>query len=315
MNRTFPVSSLAAGVLITLNSGDGIASATEQVSMTSMQCGDLRILVGYQGDTARLVVGDERFDMRQVAAASGARYEALDDPTTTLWSKGENALLELRGQSHPECTPAGAEDSSFRASGNEPGWRLDIGDEELTLVTNYGADSIVALTPAAETADDFTRYVVDTTDHELTVTVFERICADTMSGMPHPNTVVVVLDGEELNGCGGDPTALLRGPEWTVEDIDGGGIVDRSRVTIEFGDDDRVSGAASCNRYMGSYSLTGEGLTLGQMASTMMACPEAIMDQEQRFLAILAEVQRFEMGQDGALVLHTNDGRTITARR
>ncbi len=280
---------------------------------STLQCGDQTISIDHDGDHLRLTIGDETFEMQQVVSASGARYQALDDPSTRFWSKGENALLEVRGESYPECTPPGA--TAFRATGNEPGWRLDIGNDELTLSANYGETRIEAPIPEAETTDDSTRYLVDADGQALTVTIFERLCTDTMSGMPHPNTVTLVLDGEELNGCGGDPAILLRGVEWVVEDIDDGGIVDNSRATLEFGDEDRISGAASCNRFMGGYSLSGEGLTLSQMATTMMACDQALMTQELRFLEILGSVQRFELSDDGALVLHGSDGRTITARR
>ncbi|MGE5161611.1 MAG: META domain-containing protein [Betaproteobacteria bacterium] len=39
------------------------------------------------------------------------------------------------------------------------------------------------------------------------------------------------------------------------------------------------------------------------------------MEQEQRFLDILQRVQRFDIDETGALVLHDDRGRTIVARR
>ena len=38
----------------------------------------------------------------------------------------------------------------FRATGNEPSWRLDIGSTEMTLLTNFGQDRLVAATPTAQ---------------------------------------------------------------------------------------------------------------------------------------------------------------------
>jgi heat shock protein HslJ len=38
------------------------------------------------------------------------------------------------------------------------------------------------------------------------------------------------------------------------------------------------------------------------------------MHQEQVFLEVLSKVQRFELGSNGTLVLHTGDRRAITAR-
>ncbi len=203
----------------------------------------------------------------------------------------------------------------FRATGNEPGWRLDIDDETLTLVTHLGETKLVSPTPRTEHADGITRYRVDGAVHALTVTVTDQRCADTMTGMPYPNRVVVELDGETLSGCGGDPAMLLKGGEWTVETIGGDAPVADSHVSLTFMDAGRIAGAASCNRFMGGYALSGEGLTLSQMGSTMMACEDAAMNQERRFLEILSGVNRFEISDDGALLLHASDGRIIKARR
>jgi heat shock protein HslJ len=142
-----------------------------------------------------------------------------------------------------------------------------------------------------------------------------RSCADTMSGMPHPKTVVVVYGGEELRGCGGRPAELLQGAEWVVEDVNGGGILAGSRGTLHFGSDGSISGRSFCNAYSGSYTLTGEGLSITLAASTRMACTPPLMDQEKVFTDLLADVRRFEVGADGALILHTDDGRTIRAGR
>ena len=100
-----------------------------------------------------------------------------------------------------------------------------------------------------------------------------------------------------------------------IEDIGGAGIVDRSRATLRFGDDGKVGGRTSCNIFTGSYTLTGESLTFGKAASTMMACAPALMEQERRLLDLLQAVHRFEISDSGALVLITPDNRRITARR
>ena len=54
---------------------------------------------------------------------------------------------------------------------------------------------------------------------------------------------------------------------------------------------------------------------MGPIASTMMACAEPLMDQEQHFLGVLAEVRSFAIAPDGALSLRAADGREIVARR
>jgi heat shock protein HslJ len=204
---------------------------------------------------------------------------------------------------------------AFRARGNEPGWLLDIDRGEMTLISLYGAKRLVAPAPPPQRTAAFTRYVAKADGTDFTVTVFERLCRDTMTGMPHPNAVEVLLDGGKLTGCGGDPASLLHGREWVVEEINGAGVVDGSRATLSFGDNGRVSGRASCNAYTGQYSLSGEGLTISNTAGTMMACAPPLMRQEDLFLGVLRDVRRFDFRPDGALLLQTNDRRTIAARR
>ncbi len=51
----------------------------------------------------------------------------------------------------------------------------------------------------------------------------------------------------------------------------------------------RAGGAGGCNRLTGSYKLNGDRLSLGPMASTMMACTEG-METEKAFLEALGRV-------------------------
>lgn len=45
----------------------------------------------------------------------------------------------------------------------------------------------------------------------------------------------------------------------------------------------------------------------------MMACPPALMDQERRLVEVLNAVESYRIN-DGALVLSTHSGATVTAR-
>jgi copper homeostasis protein (lipoprotein) len=71
----------------------------------------------------------------------------------------------------------------------------------------------------------------------------------------------------------------------------------------------RVSGSGGCNRLAGSYELNGDQLKFGQMAGTMMACPEG-MDTERAFLQSLGQVTRWKItGQ--SLELYDADGKVL----
>lgn len=107
----------------------------------------------------------------------------------------------------------------------------------------------------------------------------------------------------------------LMGREWFIEDIAGKGVVDNSPASLLFMPNGRLAGNASCNRLMASYTQDGDGLLIGDAGATMMACPEALMNQERSLLDLLSMVERYSIDDTDALVLTTSDGETITARR
>lgn len=283
-----------------------------------MRCGELEIQFGFAESSMRLLARGEAHELRIAPSASGARYIGVDDPATEFWNKGARAQLSLRGTSFPECVeltqPLPPLPDAFRAQGNEPAWLLELGRERLRLTLEMGARHIERPLPPVMRSSDTKRYFSRDGGPDLLVEIQALRCTDTMTGMPYPETVRVAFENRHYEGCGGDPASLLHGV-WQVEDLDGRGIVDRSQVTLDFGVDGRVSGHASCNRFNGGYTLTGEGLSFSRLASTMMACPPALMQQEQAFLSLLPDVIRFELTDEGVLRLHAADGRQLTARR
>ncbi|MEZ5566489.1 MAG: META domain-containing protein [Gammaproteobacteria bacterium] len=78
-------------------------------------------------------------------------------------------------------------------------------------------------------------------------------------------------------------TAGLVDIEWIIEDIAGDGVIDNPQASLVFGIDGRLSGSATCNRIFGRYQLQGKQLSIEPMGTTMMACPEAVDNQEENF--------------------------------
>jgi heat shock protein HslJ/uncharacterized membrane protein len=217
--------------------------------------------------------------------------------------------LALGGQPTPG-SPA-----TFRAVGNEPGWSLDIGTDRMWLVADFGATKAEVPLPVVRRIEGGRRYEGRTDAHTLVVTILDRVCADTMTGMPRPATVEVSFDGRVLKGCGGDPASLLRGGPWRVESLRGQPLIALSTITMTFASNGRVTGTASCNAFSAGYLLTGEGLTMTMPIAAMRTCAPPFMAQEAAFLEVLRGVNRFEIAEGGALTLHTVDGGTIVARR
>lgn len=95
----------------------------------------------------------------------------------------------------------------------------------------------------------------------------------------------------------------LAGPTWLLEDLAGRGVIDNSHVTLQFLADGKVAGSGGCNRYNGSAAIKGSTITFTPMASTMMACAPALMDQETRFFAALTKADTVSIDKTGALLI------------
>lgn len=96
-----------------------------------------------------------------------------------------------------------------------------------------------------------------------------------------------------------EPAELLGG--WLLEDLGGRGVMDMVRTTMEFDAEGRVFGSGGCNRFTGSYTFEDGKLAFGPLAGTKMMCPEAVMDQEDRFHDALADTEGVTI--DGPVLL------------
>jgi len=288
----------------------------EQIAFgTPYLCGDAPVVFGALGMHERMIVRGEAFDLKPAVSACGDRYDALDGTDTRFWSKGDRAVVTVRGVDLPQCRAVVEPRLPFTARGQEPGWMIRIDASEIFLNADFGALQLrmPRTEPQITAAGVLYRTAAD--GRSLSVFIQPRVCADIATGMPHPYRVRYELDGGTRSGCGGDPRTLLTGGEWTVESIGGKPVIAGSGVTILFLEEDRVAGNASCNRFIGGYKLTGEGLSFRQLGGTMMACEEPLSEQETRFLGLLRDTYRFEIDPEGRLVLHTTRQQSIAARR
>ena len=59
------------------------------------------------------------------------------------------------------------------------------------------------------------------------------------------------------------------------------------KQTITFDDEGKVYGDSGCNRFTGAYKVKGDRISIGPLATTLMACDQQRMDAEQTFLTRL----------------------------
>lgn len=119
----------------------------------------------------------------------------------------------------------------------------------------------------------------------------------------------------EGEAAGHDP-ALLTGAEWRVEDLNRGGVIDNSKLTLTFGPNGRLTGAAQCNRLSGIYHATDKVITFGPINQTLMACVnEALNEQDSKFTEALRGDMDWQLTEDGALELMREGGYRVLLRR
>lgn len=194
---------LLSGCLSDPAAGD--SAPTHAPQATVYQCSDLRTTVYPDGEAIALALPEQTpLRLPRVISASGEKYEA---DGTLFWGKGVTARIEHQGRIHDDCridaeASAALKPLRFRALGNEPGWRLDIDNENrLRLLAQYGDITLntPAITPISDGRDT---WVYDSEEHGLQVRVQAENCADSMADQQFPATVTVIWNNQRLNGCG-----------------------------------------------------------------------------------------------------------------
>ncbi|MBK8987783.1 MAG: META domain-containing protein [Chloroflexi bacterium] len=143
-----------------------------------------------------------------------------------------------------------------------------------------------------------------------------------LAALPNAATYAIQGDVLELRDASGAlmasftvaQAADLVGPVWTVTLFNNGlqaavGLLDGTEITMSFGEDGNVQGSAGCNQYFGPYTVNGDALSVGLLATTRAYCPEpeGKMQQEAQFLAALQMAASFTI-QNGQLDIRMVDG-------
>lgn len=109
----------------------------------------------------------------------------------------------------------------------------------------------------------------------------------------------------------------LEGSRWQVTEVAGKPV---QRTTLEF-KEGRIFGSGGCNRYTGGIAATAGGsfsagaFEGGQMAMTMMACPEPQMAGEQAFMQALADARTWSLAGKDRLELKSGKDVLVRASR
>ena len=194
-----------------LAGGDGSSAEPRHGQTFVYVCGGNEFVARIEGDTAWLFAPSETVRLPRVRSASGAKFQGEH---SMLWSKGEQAIVMVDGITHKDCRndrrravweDAKLRGADFRATGNEPGWVLEISERtRITYNGDYGATRLELRSdpPLENQAKRETRYAASDGIHHMTLVIESAPCRDTMSGESFSSRVTLNLDGRELHGCG-----------------------------------------------------------------------------------------------------------------
>jgi heat shock protein HslJ len=109
--------------------------------------------------------------------------------------------------------------------------------------------------------------------------------------------------GKELATFNTLQPASLAGTNWQATGINNGkgavvSAATTSKSTALFGTDGKLSGNTGCNSYNTTYTTDGNKISIkSPMATTRMACDQALMDQETQYLAALAKAATYTLSE------------------
>lgn len=175
----------------------------------------------------------------------------------------------------------------FFARGNEPNWVLDIDFQN--GINFFTMDDIKIITSSIEKIKSpdtvVTRYMAHTESEEIIISIIKGNCQDNMSGELFNYKVKVEVKSFEeknykvFNGCGKYLYDYRLNDIWVMENMTGVELKKEELLkgvpTFEFNlSEMKFSGHAGCNRLMGKIEVEGSKIKFGNIAATMMACPD-----------------------------------------
>jgi membrane-bound inhibitor of C-type lysozyme/heat shock protein HslJ len=236
-------------------------------------------------DTLTAEVNGKTYVLERTIAASGEKYEAAGDPSTYFWSKGDEAMFRVRGVSYFRYVLI----------------RETVNEDELAITVD-GKNYLLKRAEAAsgakyEYAGGPETFLWCKNDEAMLV-----IAGEDYAGYDKLTPVVGEIWIPDLK--------IPTGVEWKVTSIGDEKILDGSTVTMLFQSAGRLSGMASVNNYTAVWLESGGKLLITEGAATRKAGPQALMEQEDKFLKLLSKINSFVMREDG-LNLVTRDGVEI----
>jgi heat shock protein HslJ len=124
--------------------------------------------------------------------------------------------------------------------------------------------------------------------------------------------ILAIIVSLALSACSQvkQTTNPLTGTSWLLVDLNGQSILPDTMITLNFGAE-KISGTDGCNNFSTSYKVNGEKINIGKdVTSTMMACPDPVMQQASTYIAALTQSSSYEINGE-QLTLVDSGGKTL----
>ncbi|WP_083007087.1 META domain-containing protein [Halomonas sp. GT] len=110
------------------------------------------------------------------------------------------------------------------------------------------------------------------------------------------------------------PDETLTNTYWKLDTLEGQTITTADNLRephlVLHEENSRLAGSTGCNALIGSYRVDGKQIAFEQVGTTMMACPDTQMRNEQAMLSTLAQVDTWQV--DGStLSLKNANGKPV----
>jgi uncharacterized membrane protein len=127
-------------------------------------------------------------------------YEARN-ATLTRAGQVENCLENRSASIREDAKLRGID---FWGTGNEPPWKLELGNNLILLTTGYDQQrhEFPASQPNIDEQSRTTTYSSNNGIEQLNLVISGMDCPDSMSDETFAATITIHLNGEQLNGCG-----------------------------------------------------------------------------------------------------------------
>ena len=192
---------------------DGAAASTGTPEQTWVfECpDDYSFVARTRGDSIWLFLPGLTVELPKAASANGSRYS---DGSTVFLIDGDRSDLETASARYAGCRNnralaiwehAKLSGVDFRATGNEPGWTLEISNRyDILVVTDYGQTTYRFPSASLESKPDSrtTIYRARNENDSAEIVITPGPCRDSMSGEAFSAAVSVRINDREYRGCG-----------------------------------------------------------------------------------------------------------------